>query len=374
MKIFHLSDLHLGKRLNEFSLLEDQSYILNQIIDLAREYQPQALLLSGDIYDRSQPSGEAVQLLDQFLTHLVEQKIKILLIGGNHDCLTRLAFGSALLTSAQVYLPPVFDGSVRKVSLEDEYGCLNFYLMPFLKPTSVRPFFPEENINSYSQALELVLSQIQLNLRQRNILLAHQFVRGSLHSDSEELLLGTLEEVEAEIFAAFDYVALGHLHRPQTITVSPSGSPKIRYCGSPLKYSVSEGEKSLTLLDFRAKGQLNISEIPLRPLRDVRQLKGKYAELTHQNHSDDFVHITLTDESDIFAALDKLRTIYPHTLKLEYDNQRTRRRQQITAPLPRFQPLELFSQLFQLQNNQALSPEQENYLKQLIQEIEEDQL
>ncbi|MCQ2559528.1 MAG: exonuclease SbcCD subunit D C-terminal domain-containing protein, partial [Clostridia bacterium] len=193
------------------------------------------------------------------------------------------------------------------------------------------------------------------------------------NSDSEELIIGSLEEIEAEIFAAFDYVALGHLHRPQTVTVSPNGQPKIRYCGSPLQYSISEGAKSLTLLDLRAKGQLDSQIIPLHPLREVRHLKGSYAELTQPTcHSDDFVQITLTDENDIFAALDKLRTIYPHILKLEYDNQRTRHQHTINAPLPSFKPLELFSHFFELQNNQALSPEQENYLVQLIQEIEEN--
>ena len=376
MKLMHLSDLHLGKRLNEFSLLEDQDFILSQILNIAREQQPDALLIAGDVYDKAVPSAEAVRLFDDFLYQLAERKLPVFIISGNHDCPERIAFGSRLLDASGIHLSPVYSGQVEPITLTDEFGPVHFWLLPFLKPIHVRRFYPEEPTDTYSQALSTAVSHLKLNTADRNVLITHQFVTGSARSDSEELSVGGADHVDAGVFEAFDYVALGHLHRPQSC-----GSEKLRYCGTPLKYSFSEArdEKSVTIAELREKGSLALHTVPLKPLRELVELKGSFEELTDKaffqgtTWCTDYTHLTLTDEEDIPDALGKLRLIYQNLMKLDYDNSRTRSNSEIApeAEARGKSPLELFSDFYELQNNRPMTEEQLVFLEELLARMEE---
>ena len=376
MKLMHLSDLHLGKRLNEFSLLEDQDFILSQILNIAREQQPDALLIAGDVYDKAVPSAEAVRLFDDFLYQLAERKLPVFIISGNHDCPERIAFGSRLLDASGIHLSPVYSGQVEPITLTDEFGPVHFWLLPFLKPIHVRRFYPEEPTDTYSQALSTAVSHLKLNTADRNVLVTHQFVTGSARSDSEELSVGGADHVDAGVFEAFDYVALGHLHRPQSC-----GSEKLRYCGTPLKYSFSEArdEKSVTIAELREKGSLALHTVPLKPLRELVELKGSFEELTDKaffqgtTWCTDYTHLTLTDEEDIPDALGKLRLIYQNLMKLDYDNSRTRSNSEIApeAEARGKSPLELFSDFYELQNNRPMTEEQLVFLEELLARMEE---
>ncbi len=370
MKFFHLSDLHLGKRLREFSLVEDQEYILNQILSLAESERPDGVVIAGDVYDKSVPSVEAVRLFDDFLVRLAAITPHIFVISGNHDSPERIAFGSRLLGAAGIHLSPVYSGRVSPVTLTDEFGAVNFYLLPFVKPIHVRHFFPQEPTDTYTQALDAAIRHMEIDESQRNILVTHQFVTGASRSDSEEISLGGSDNVDAEVLQSFDYVALGHLHNAQSC-----GSQRIRYCGTPLKYSFSEAgsEKSVTLVQLGEKGNLTLRTLPLKPKRELVQLRGRFGELTesYQNTTSDYVHITLTDEEDIPDALGKLRLVYPNLMKLDYDNARTRGLAEITGErLPTRSPMELFEAFYELQNNQPMTAEQRVFLEELLEEEE----
>ena len=370
MKLMHLSDLHLGKRVNGFPMLEDQRFVLEQILTMAREEQIDAALLCGDIYDKSVPSAEAVECFDDFLSRLAEI-CPVYLISGNHDSAERLAFGGRLMTAARVYVSPVYDGTVRTVQQEDDHGTVCFHLLPFLKPVQVRPHFPDLEITSYTDAVRAALSGIDLNDGKRHVLLAHQFVAGSERCESEEMSVGGSDNVDAQVFEGFDYVALGHLHGPQR-----AGGDHIRYCGTMLKYSFSEAyhKKSVTFARLGEKGSLEITTRPLTARRDLKLLRGTYAELMRREFylntdlPESYLHITLTDEEDVPEALARLRTVYPHIMRLSYDNTRTRELQNPEEALaqPEMSPLELFGLLYEKQNNRPLSPEQTEYLEALI--------
>ena len=374
MKLMHLSDLHLGKRLNEFSLAEDQEYILNQILQIAEEEQPDAVIIAGDVYDKAVPSVEAVSLFDDFLYRLAERKLPVFVISGNHDSPERIAFGSRLLDVSGIHLSPVYSGRVEPITLTDEFGPVHFYLLPFVKPIHVRRFFPEEPTDTYSQALSTAIGHLEINRQERNVLVTHQFVTGASRSDSEEISVGGADHVDGSVFGDFDYVALGHLHSPQNC-----GSEKIRYCGTPLKYSFSEArdEKSVTLAELGEKGCLSIRTVGLKPLHELVELRGSFEELTakgeYTSWQDDYTHLTLTDEEDIPDALGKLRLIYRGLMKLDYDNTRTRSNGEITgeAAVHTKSPLELFADFYELQNNQPMSEEQLVFLEELLGRMEE---
>ncbi len=376
MKLIHLSDLHIGKRVNEVSMLEDQAHILNQILRLVEEEKPDAVLIAGDVYDKTVPSAEAVTLLDSFLSRLAQLNMPVLIISGNHDSAERLAFGGELLSGAGIYLSPVYDGTLRKVTLDDTHGPVDFWLMPFLKPGHVRRFYPEETIETYTDALRVALAHTDRDDSRRNVLLTHQFVTGAAICESEELSVGGSDNVDVTVFDGFDYVALGHIHGPQNI-----GSPRVRYCGTPLKYSFSEANhhKSVTLVELGEKGELTVSTLPLTPLRDMRQLRGTYEELTARKNYEntaveDYLHITLTDEEDVHEAMARLRVIYPNLMKLTYDNARTRSSGILEAAVDvqKKSHLELFRELYEQQNNQPMSQVQTEYLQALIESIWED--
>ena len=373
MKLMHLSDLHLGKRVNGFSMIADQRYVLEQILVLTTEEKPDAVLLCGDIYDKSVPSAEAVELFDEFLSQLAEH-CPVYIISGNHDSAERLAFGGRLMEKAGVYLSPVYNGAVTEVSQKDEFGTVCFHLLPFLKPAQVRRFFPEEPIESYTDAVRAALSGIDLNDGNRHVLLAHQFVTGSERCESEELSIGGSDNVDAAAFEGFDYVALGHLHGAQR-----AGGEHIRYCGTMLKYSFSEAKhcKSVVFAQLGEKGSLVVSTRELKPLRDMKELRGTYEELMNRSFyygtdlPESYLHITLTDEEDVPEALGRLRTVYPYIMKLTYDNRRTRARQNPleTEVMPETSPMELFGLLYEKQNNASLGDDQRAYLTGLIESI-----
>ncbi len=378
MKLLHLADLHIGKRVNEFSMLEDQRYILIKILNITEEEQPGAILISGDIYDKSVPSAEAVTLFDDFLTRLSKKGAPIFIIGGNHDSQERLSFGAELLRDSRVYLAPAFNGSVAPVVLSDEYGELSIYMLPFVKPAFVRSAFPEEDIASYSDGVKTAIDHMNVNRLGRNVLLAHQFVTGAQGCESEEMAVGGLDNVDAAAFDPFDYVALGHMHGPQNI-----GRPTIRYAGSPLKYSFSEAGhcKSVLLVEMKEKGSIEIRTIPLLPKRDLKEIRGLYNDLVAKSYytslnTKDYYHITLLDEEDIMDAVAKLRVIYKNLMKLDYDNARTRHNQNIQGPgaIEKKSPLVLFGEFYELQNNKPMSPEQVELSKEIMEEIWEGQL
>lgn len=376
MKLMHLSDLHLGKIVNSFSMLEDQKYILEQILELAGEEKPDCVLIAGDVYDKRIPTAEAVAVLDEFLFRLAAL-CGVCLISGNHDSAERLAFGGRLLSAAGVHVSPVYDGTVKTVAYSDEFGPVQIHLLPFLKPAHVRRFFPEAQIDSYTDAVRTALGTVDREDGKRHVLLTHQLVTGAARCDSEELSIGGSDDVDAEVFAGFDYVALGHLHGPQR-----AGADHIRYCGTPLKYSFSEAghHKSVTFVQLGEKGSLEITTRPLHPRRDLKQIRGTYQELMARDFyegtdlPESYLHITLTDEEDVPEALGRMRQVYPYIMKLSYDNTRTRMRQN---PLerradPRTSPLRLFRQLYETQNNQPLNGQQDAWLRELIGSIWEE--
>lgn len=380
MRFLHTADLHIGKRVNEFSMLEDQEYILRQILKTADKEQVEAVLIAGDVYDKQVPSAEAVRLFDWFLTQLNSRKLPVFVIGGNHDSVERLSFGAQIMEESGVYLTQSYDGKVVPVRLEDGYGPVNLWMLPFLKPAMVKRFFPEQEIVTYQDALETVIGNMELNREERNLLIAHQFVTGAVtggSEDSVEVFVGGVENVDASVFADFDYVALGHIHRAQS-----AGGEQIRYSGTPLKYSFSEirHEKSVTIAELKAKGSLTVHQVPLKPLHDMREIRGSYEELVlRENYQgtnlEDYLHVILTDENDIPDVIGRLRSIYPNIMKLDYDNQRTRRNQELMKEEAAVEqsPMELLGQFFSQQNNQEMSPEQTEYARTLMETIRKEE-
>ena len=378
MKFLHLADLHLGKRVNGFSMLEDQAHILRQILAILDDEQPDGVLIAGDVYDKSVPSVEAVGLLDGFLTELRARGVPVLLISGNHDSPERLAFGGRVMDSCGIHISPVYDGALAPVTLHDEFGPVHVWLLPFVKPAHVRRWFPDADIESYTDAMAEAVAHMDIDTAARNVLVTHQFVTGGARSGSEELSVGGTDNVDSGVFAPFDYVALGHLHGAQHI-----GRETIRYAGSPLKYSFSEARqhKSVTVVTLGEKGDVQVRTVALTPLRELREIRGSYDELTarsfyeHTTYRSDYLHLILTDEQDVFDAMSRLRTIYPYLMTLDYDNARTRAAGGMSVPaeMERRTPLELFEALYKRQNHQPMSEVQRAYIAQLMEQIMEVQ-
>ena len=376
MKIMHLSDLHIGKKVNEYSMLQDQIYILKEILRIIDNEKVETVIIAGDVYDRSLPPNEALELFDEFLYQLSGRNVNVFVISGNHDSPERISYGGRMMTENKIFLSPVYDGNVKPITLNDDYGEVNFYLLPFVRPADIRRYFPDENIENYTDAVKVAIDNMNVDFNERNILVTHQFVTGAELSESEDIIVGGTDNVSGEVFDGFDYVALGHIHREQTV-----GKDNIRYCGTPLKYSFSEAKhiKSVTILDFNDKGNIEYSKIPLTPFRDMREIRGTYYELTlkssyESTNTEDYLHITLTDEEDIPDAIGKLRSIYPNIMKLDYDNLRTRGSGTVDAieNIESKSPFELFADLFKQQNNQDMSEEQEKIMRNLIDEIWEE--
>lgn len=375
MKLIHLSDLHLGKRVNEFSMLEDQEYILTKIINIIDEQKPDGVIIAGDVYDKSVPSAEAVELFDDFLVRLAKRNLKVFVISGNHDSAERIAFGGRLMDKSGIYMSPVFDGKVEPITLKDDFGDVNIYMLPFIKPSNVRRFYPENEIITYSDAVKTVINSMEIDETKRNILITHQFVTGAVRSESEDISVGGTDNVDASVFECFDYVALGHIHRSQKC----GGGEYIRYSGTPLKYSFSEAndKKTVTVVEMNDKGNITLDFVPLVPKRDMVEIKGTYDELTlksfyeNTTYQDDYIHITLTDEEDIPDVLTKLRVIYKNIMKLDYDNKRTRTMNEISGAgdVKEKTPFEHFSEFYELQNGQPLSEEQTEFVSDIIEQL-----
>ncbi len=379
MKFAHLGDLHIGKRVNGFSMLEDQRYILKQILEHLQQNSIEGVFLAGDIYDTSLPTIEAVRLFDEFLTKLVQLELKIFIISGNHDSADRLEFAARLLKKNNVYIYSVFNGNTNPIIIQDKYGPLNIYMLPFVKPIQIRKIWQEEagEISTYDEAVHFVIDKMMLDRQQRNIIIGHQFITGAAVSDSEELSVGGLENISAAYFADFDYVALGHIHRPQKIV-----KDTIRYAGSPLKYSFSEADhqKKLTIIDIKEKNDMEISFIDLVPQHDLRKIKGFYKDITlkanYENTAvDDYVSVTLTDENEIPDVIGKLRSIYSNIMKIDYENERTRKNNIIenNDAVSEKKPLDLINDFYELQNNKKINDEQSMFLKNIIEQIWEEE-
>ena len=376
MKLMHLSDLHLGKRVNEFSMLEDQQYILLEILGIAEREKPDAVIIAGDIYDKAVPPAEAVSLLDEFLTRLAKLHTQVFVISGNHDSAERIAFGRRIMGPGGIHLSPVFNGEPEPFEMEDGAGKVRIYMLPFIKPVDVRRAYPGEEPGSYTDAVRTVIGHMDIDRSVRNILAAHQFVTGAARSDSEDVSVGGMDNVDASVFEPFDYVALGHIHGPQQI-----GKETVRYCGTPLKYSFSEKDhvKSVTIVEMAEKGNTAVRTVPLHPRHEMREIRGTYEELTLRANyegtaTDDYLHIILTDEEDVFDAMARLRVIYPNIMKLDYDNRRTRASMEFHAAeeTERKSEIELFEEFFTMQNGQPMNDEQRAFSGELLKKLKEE--
>ena len=375
MKFLHLSDLHLGKRVNEFSMMEDQDYVLRQILSMTEEEEPDAVLIAGDVYDKPLPPAEAVRMFDDFLFRLSGKGVRVFIISGNHDSPDRLAFGSRLMEGSGIHMARAYGGHVAPVTMRDEWGPVNIWMLPFVKPADVRPFFPDREIADYTGAVAAAVGEMELRPEERNILVAHQFFTGAERCESEEITVGGTDCVDVSTVKGFDYVALGHIHGPQQVT-----APHIRYCGTPLKYSFSERNhvKSVTVVQMGEKGRVEIRTRPLRFLRDMRQIRGSFEELTKGKKNgdpgaEDYLHVILTDEEDVPDAMARLRTVYPNMMKLDYDNTRTRTEAEIgEADMTRGKSeTELFAEFYEKQTGNTLTQDQLALATELMEKIRE---
>lgn len=386
MKIFHISDLHIGKQLHYYNLRESQEQILIQIIDKAKEYRPDAILIAGDIYDKSVPSGEAYEIFDKFLNNLADIKpsIPVLIIAGNHDSAMRLKFASAFLERNNIYisvLPPQNDDEyLKKIVLHDEYGEVNFYMLPFTKPSYVRHLFEEGKVEDYNSAVSAVIEREKIDYSQRNVLIAHQFFVSKdvepekCDSEITYISVGGLDSVDVACVKEFDYVALGHIHGAQAI-----GDNHIRYSGTPLKYSVSEERhnKAITMVTLGEKNSGNQYEsIPLIAKRDVRSVRGTLLEvidMANDENREDYVSITLTDENSIYRPKDQLEENYKNILEVRMDNERTKSKLNYSESEETLDPLEAFREFYSEINNQPISDEETEIIAQIINEIKNNQ-
>lgn len=381
MKFLHLSDLHIGKRVYEFNMLEDQRFILEQILGIADEYRPDAVLIAGDLYDRSIPVGAAVELLDDFLTELAGRKLQVFAVSGNHDSPERLDFGSRIMRKNGVHIAGTFSGTLNETVLTDQFGSVHVFLLPFVKPASVAPFFGEETANSTENAVHAALGTAKTGDDERAILVAHQFVTAGgkepQRCESETVSVGGTDQVDSSVFSAFDYVALGHLHGAQYV-----GRPAVRYAGSPLKYSFSEArqEKSVTLAELGEKGRLEITEISLSPLHDMREIRGPLAELVKpyivsQGNPQDYIRAVLTDGREVADAVGKLRAVYPNLMRIDFENARSDAEGAVSPALeiPSRTPDELFEDFYKLQNNTDLSDMERSGLKKAVKAATEEE-
>lgn len=376
MRFLHLADLHIGKRVNGFSMIEDQKFVFEQVYNVIENEKIDGIIMAGDIYDKPVPSAEAVKLFDEMLTRLVSINLPIFVISGNHDSAERIGFGSDILSAAKVYMSRVYNGNLQKIELEDDYGKINVYLLPFIKPATVKNIYKEAEIKDYDDALECVLSQEKIDETKRNVIVSHQFVTGAMRSESEEVSVGGLDNVSVENYEAFDYVALGHIHRAQQM-----GRESARYAGTLLKYSFSEEKhnKSMTIVDLKEKGNIEIKEIPVKPLHDLKTIKGKFSKITSEEFykelkKEDYYRAVLTDEDDILNAIGKLKSIYPNLMSMEYDNTRTRSYSVVdnVETVEAKSPLDYFEEFFEKQNGRKMSEKQRNYLLEILGEAREE--
>lgn len=377
MKLLHLGDLHFGKKLGNLSFLDDQKELNNIIYDTIDSEGIDAVLICGDVYDKGIPTEEAVKVFDDFLVELAKKKIPVMITAGNHDSVERLSFGDRLIETADIYISPVYNGNVKKVTLTDEYGTVNFYLMPFVKPVDVRHAFENEKIENYTDALRVAIEHMNIDTNERNVILSHQFVTDNsgkqpeLAQTEDELYVGGTGEVRSSVYEAFDYTALGHIHRPQHV-----GSENIRYCGSLMKFSFNEEkqEKKLTIVELGEKGNVKPETIPITPVCNFITVKGPFDEIRKNNDGispKDIVRVILTDEDDIPSAFSILKETYPGIQELRYDNRRTNNMTIADGGeiAPDLKPIEMIEIFYKQRNNSEMSEEQREYVSSLIEEI-----
>ncbi len=374
MKFIHISDLHLGRKIYEYSMIEEQKNALVQVIDAVDKFNISGVLIAGDIYDKSVPTVEAMELFEWFLMKLVDRGIKVFIISGNHDSAERVSFGAKAFEKSGIYIAKAYDGKVPFIELEDEHGALLVHMIPFVKPAIVRHYYEDSEIIDYNTALKTVVENMSYETSKRNIVMVHQFITGAVRSDSEEVFLGGLDNVDFEVFDDFDYVAMGHIHKPQNM-----GRKNVRYSGSPVKYSIDEinHKKSMTIVEFGKKGEVLVDTIPFVPLKDIRKIEGTYMELTKKSRyvdtkTDDYIHVVLKDEQDVPDALRKLKVIYPNILKLEYSNKRTvNNKNRSLIGMEQVKNKGVFDyvrELYEIQNNQKINDTQLNIVKRLWEE------
>ncbi len=374
MKFMHLSDLHLGKKVNGYSMIEDQKYIINNILEIIDNENVQSVIIAGDVYDKSVPPVDAVELFNDFLEELENRNLYVFVISGNHDSPERIAFGNSFMRKSKIFFSPVYNGEINEIELNDEYGKINIWMLPFIKPLNVRKVYEDKVINTYNDAVKTVIDNLKIDTNERNIMITHQFVTGADRTDSEEISVGGSDNIDVSNFDKFDYTALGHIHRPQNCK-----SERVRYSGTPLKYSFSEvkDKKSATIIDIKEKNNISIKTVPFKPLRDMVEIKGKYNDIMQldfykdTSYRKDYMHIILTDEEDIPDVITKLRAVYHNIMKVDYDNMRTRTFNQVKEieNIESFSPFELFSDFYKQQNNKSMNEEQNNYIKKTIEEI-----
>ncbi len=394
MKFIHTADLHIGKSVCEHSMLDEQRFILASILDVVKREKPDAFLVAGDVYDKSVPSAEAVAVLDDFLVRLSEPGTKVFVLSGNHASAERIAFGGRLMAGRGVYMSPVYSGAFTPVTLKDESGEVDVWMLPFVRPATVRACLESDEdrtqVTDYTSAMRMAIAQMKLTVNRRNVLLAHQFVTGAERSDSEENV-GGLDNVDASVFEGFDYVALGHIHKPQNVAKDEAGIARVRYSGTPLKYSLSEAshKKSLTVIELGMKADAGLSEIavreiPLTPEHDVREIRGTFAEVVSPEFQrkqladgfklDDYVYVKLTDENDVPDAALKLRGIYPNMMMLDYDNERTRNQKIVVGEgkVDQKTPMQLFGEFFSDMTKRELNEEESEFVRDMIESIWEE--
>lgn len=383
MKFLHLSDLHLGRQLHRYSLQEEQAEMLERIRIITEEERPDAVLIAGDVYDRSIPPVYATQLLDIFLARLAKLAT-VCVISGNHDSAERLSFLSGPLKESGLHISPVYRGRITPITLHDEHGPVDIWLLPFVKAATVRPYFHDETIETTHDAVECAIRHMEIDASRRNILVAHQFVAGGKVSGSEETIeyatadvsVGGSDMVAASVFAPFDYVALGHIHRAQNV-----GSERIRYCGTPMAYDFSEAgmEKSVTVVELDGQRNLTIRTRAIPAPRELVEVRGTFEEVAGEDavyraDKGAFTHVTLTDDAPIPDVMNRLRQVYPLITHLDWDNARTRASDDFstTADVKKHTPMSLFAEFFQRMGGTEMTDEQANYVDGLIREIWED--
>ena len=371
MRFMHLADLHLGKNVNGYSLIKDQEYALDQIIKLLKKEKIDTLLIAGDIYQSSVPSIEATKLFSKFLSQLKDLKMKVLIISGNHDSSDRLAYANSFLKDSEIYISDTYSGEIECVRLEDEYGPINFYLFPYLKPSDVRPYF-EEKISSYEEAIRTVIDSIEINEKERNIILSHQFILNAELSDSEEIYAGLLEAVSEKLYDKFDYVALGHIHKKQNFL-----GGKARYPGALLKFSATEAnyDKTITIVDIKEKNNLRVEEFKIDYMRDMRVIKGFYKDIIEASKNDkareDYIHIELLDEDEIYDGFNQLRNIYPNIMTYKYKDRQVNVEdlEDFAEKTDNKTPLDLFTEFYQTILGKDITDDKLEIIKSEIEDI-----
>ena len=383
MKIMHLSDLHLGKSILEQSLIEDQKYILDKLLGIIVDKKIDLVLIAGDVYDKGIPSIEAVKLFSKFLARLYKLNVEVFIISGNHDSKDRLSFGNELFVDNGVYIEGIFDGKLKSVELEDKYGKVLIYMLPFVKPADVRGYYPDYEINSYHEAIKVIIDNTKIDTNKRNIIMIHQFVTASgievERCDSETISLGGVDNIDVSLFDKFDYVAMGHIHRGQKLI-----KDTVRYAGSPLKYSFSEvnHKKSVPIIELKEKGNIEIELVDLVPIRDMRVIKGKIdnllaKEIVEMGNSNDYISAIVTDEDYVMDAIGKLRKVYKNILRLEYSNKRTSLGEESIIEcdnVDKKSEIDIFLEFYKKQNNVELDEERLNIVNGVIKECIEKEL